>query len=128
MSTYVTYQQKQQEIKEYCLERLREIAEYMDNQDFRDAYASDLHNDIFNTDYYIVGRYQANQWTGGDTFDIIGDVVEYEKSNFGEVHTDLSEPENVVNMWVYVQGWEIIHECYETVRDELDDQCQLDVG
>ena len=128
MSTYVTYQQKQQEIKEYCLERLREIAEYMDNQDFRDAYISDLHNDIFNTDYYIVGRYQAKQWTGGDTFDIIGDVVEYEKSNFGEVHTDLSEPENVVNMWVYVQGWEIIHECYETVRDELDDQCQLDVG
>lgn len=123
-----TYQQNQKEIKEFCLDRLREIAEYMDNQDFRDAYVSDLHNDIFNTDYYIIGRYQAKQWMGDSAFDMIGDIVEYEKDNFGEVHTDLSEPEHVVNMWVYVQGWEVIHECYETVRDELNDQCELDVG
>ena len=128
MSTYVTYQQKQQEIKDVCLERLREIAEYIGNQDFRDSYVSDLHNEVFNTNYYIVGRYQAKQWMGGDAFDMIGDVVEYEKGNFGELHTDLSDPESVVNMWVYVQGWEIIHECYETVRDELCDQCELDVG
>ena len=128
MSTYVTYQQKQQEIKDVCLERLREIAEYIGNQDFRDSYVSDLHNEVFNTNYYIVGRYQAKQWMGGDAFDMIGDVVEYEKDNFGEICCDLSEPERVLNMWVYVQGWEIIHECYETVRDELDDQCQLDVG
>ena len=123
-----TYQQNKKEIKDFCLERLREIAEYMDNQDFRDAYVSDLHNDIFNTDYYIIGRYQAKQWMGDSAFDMIGDIVEYEKDNFGEVHTDLSEPEHVVNMWVYVQGWEVIHECYETVRDELNDQCELDVG
>jgi len=128
MSTYVTYQEKQKEIKDFCLDRLREIAEYMDNQDFRDAYVSDLHNDIFNTDYYIVGRYQAKQWMGADAFDMIGDVVEYEKDNFGEICCDLSEPEQVVNMWVYVEGWNIIHECYEIVRDELDDQCELDLA
>ena len=128
MSTYVTYQQKKQEIKDFCLERLRETAEYMDNQDFRDAYVSDLHNDIFNTDYYIIGRYQAKQWMGADAFDMIGDVVEYEKDNFGEICCDLSEPERVVNMWVYIQGWECIHECYETVRDELNDQCELELS
>ena len=123
-----TYQQKKQEIKHFCLERLREIAEYMDNQDFRDAYVSDLHNDIFNTDYYIISRYQAKEWMGADAFDMIGDVVDYEKDNFGEICCDLSEPEQVVNMWVYVEGWNIIHECYETVRDELDDQCELDLA
>ena len=122
------YQQKKQEIKDFCLDRLREIAEYMDNQDFRDAYVSDLHNDIFNTDYYIIGRYQAKEWMGADAFDMIGDVVDYEKDNFGEICCDLSEPEQVVNMWVYVEGWNIIHECYETVRDELDDQCELDLA
>ena len=128
MTTYVTYRQKKQEIKDFCIERLQEIAEYMDNQDFRSAYVSDLHNDIFNTDYYIIGRYQAKQWIGAEAFDMIGDIVEYEKDNFGELHCDLSEPERVVNMWVYIQGWEIIHECYETVRDELSDQCVLEVS
>ena len=123
-----TYQQKQQEIKDVCLERLREIAEYIGNQDFQESYVSDLHNEVFNTSYYIVGRYQAKQWMGGDAFDMIGDVVEYERNNFGEITTDLSEPENVLNMWTYVEGWNIIHECYETVRDELDDQCELDLA
>ena len=123
-----TYQEKQNEIKTFCLDRLREIAEYMDNQDFRDAYVSDLHDQIFNQDYYIIGRYQAKEWMGADAFDMIGDVQEYERDNFGEVHTDLSEPESVVNMWVYVQGWEYIHECYETVRDELNDQCELELA
>ena len=123
-----SYQNKQQEIKDFCLDRLREIAEYMDNQDYRDAEVWDLHNDIFNTDYYIVGRYQAKEWMGAEAFDMIGDIVEYEKDNYGEIHCDLSEPERVVNMWVYIQGWKCIHECYETVRDELTDQCELDVG
>ena len=122
-----TYQQNKKEIKDFCLDRLREIAEYMDNQDFRDAYVSDLHDDIFNTDYYIIGYYQCKQWMGDSAFDMIGDVQEYEKDNFGEVHTDLSSPESVVNMWVYIQGWECIHECYETVRDELNDQCTLEI-
>lgn len=124
----ITYQQKKQEIKDFCLDRLREIAEHMDNQDFRDAYVSDLHNDIFNTSYYIIGYYQAKKWMGADAFDMIGDVQEYEKSEFGEVHTDLSSPESVANMWAYIQGWEIIHECYETVRDELNDQCELELS
>jgi len=123
-----TYQQKKQEIKDVCLERLREIAEYIGNEAYRESYVSDLHNEVFNTDYYIIGRYQAKEWMGADAFDMIGDVQEYEKDNFGEVHTDLSEPESVVNMWVYIQGWEYIHECYETVRDELNDQCELDVS
>ena len=123
-----TYQNKQQEIKDFCLDRLREIAEYMDNQDYRDTELGDLHNDIFNTDYYIVGRYQAKQWIGSDAFDMIGDIQEYEQDQFGKVHTDLSEPERVVNMWVYIQGWEVIHECYETVRDELNDQCELEIS
>ena len=124
----LTLQQKQQEIKDVCLERLREIAEYIGNEAYRESYVSDLHNEVFNTNYYIVGRYQAKEWMGTDVYDMIFDVQEYEKSNFGEVHTDFSEPERIVNMWVYVHGWEIIHECYETVRDELNDQCELDVS
>ena len=69
--------------------------------------------------------YETISWDSA--FDMIGDVQEYEQDNFGEVHTDFSSPESVANMWAYVQGWEIIHECYETVRDELNDQCELEL-
>jgi len=123
-----TYQDKQQEIRDFCMERLQEIADYMGTDDFKDADVSDLHHQIFNVDYYIVGRYQAKQWMGADAFDFIGHVQEYENMHFGEIHTDLSEPEHVVNMWTYAQGYEIIDECYEEVCDELTDQCELDVG
>ena len=128
MTTYVTYQQKQKELREFCIERLQEIADYDTVHDFKRRCVSDLHNDIFNTDDYIVGRYQAKQWMGGDAFDMIGDVVEYEKDNFGEITTDLSEPESVVNMWVYVQGWELIDECFQEVCEALDNQCKLELS
>ena len=124
-----TYQDKKREIKEYCIERLKEIADYCGADDFKDYDVSDLHNDVFNTDYYIIGRYQAKEWMGADAFDMIGDVQEYEKSMFGECHTDLSEPEQVVNMWVYVQGYEIIDECHEDVcANYLDPQLQMEVA
>ena len=124
-----TYQDKKREIKEYCIERLKEIADYCGAEDFKDYDVSELHKSVFNTDYYIVGRYQAKQWLGADAFDCIGDIQEYENLHFGECHTDLSEPEQVVNMWVYVQGYEIIDECFEDVCDNyLDPQLKMEVA
>ena len=69
----------------------------------------ELHNEIFNTDYYIIGTYKAKKWLGDMAFDIIGFIKEYEEDNFGEVFTDLSDPEKVVNMYVYIIGEEIIN-------------------
>ena len=123
-----TYQQKQQEIRDFCMEQLQEIAEYEGAEDFKDMCTSDLHHQIFNTNYYIVGRYPAKVWMGVDAFDFIAAVQEYEDMHFGESYTDLSDPENVANMWAYVQGYEIIDECYEEVCDSLTNQCELDIG
>ena len=69
----------------------------------------ELHNEIFNTDYYIIGTYKAKKWLGDMAFNIIGFIKEYEEDNFGEVFTDLSDPEKVVNMYVYIIGEEIIN-------------------
>jgi len=117
---------KEQEIKEFCLERLREIADHQGQEDFLYLDTSELHNEIFNTDYYIIGRYQAKEWLGTDAFDCIGEIQEYENLHFGECHTDLSEPEHVVNMYVYVKGYEIIDECYKHVcENHFSDQLEL---
>ena len=121
---------KEQEIKEYCIERLKEIADYCGADDFKDMDPhTDLHNDVFNTDYYIVGRYQAKQWLGADAFDCIAEIQDWEQCHLGESNTDFSEPETVVNMYVYVVGERIIQECFEDVcENHLDPQLKMEVA
>ena len=80
------------------------------NQDFIKNNPDDLHHEIFNTDFYIIGRHQATQWLGDQVFNIINFIKEYEMDNFGSVNTDFSEPEAVVNMYTYIIGEEIVHD------------------
>ena len=94
---------KKEEIKEYFDDFINDQnAEWIeDNKD-------DLHHHAFNTDYYIIGTYQAKQWLGDMAFNVINFIKDYEQDNFGEVHTDLSDPEKVVNMYAYIIGEEIV--------------------
>ncbi len=76
----------------------------------------DIHHHAFNTDYYIIGTYRAKQWCGDDVFNIIATIRDYEESNFGEVTTDFSDPEKVVNMYVYIVGEEVVQEWLEILK------------
>ena len=126
MKSY-TMKQKENEIREFCLERLEEIADYKGFEDFSEMEISDLHHQIFNEDYYIVGYYQAEQWLGTDTFNVIAEIKHYEEMNFGESHTDFSSSEAVVNMYVYILGEEVIQACFDEVVEKLEDkQLKLD--
>ena len=80
------------------------------NKDFIENNLDDLHHEIFNTDYYIIGRYEAKKWLGDQVFNVIETIKEYEEFNFGEVNTDFSEPEKIVNMYVYIIGEQIVQE------------------
>lgn len=106
---------KRQEIIEYAKDRVQELADY-DIDILKDV--SDLHHEIFNTDYYIIGRYQAKEWLGADAFDCIGAIQEYESTHYGESYTDLSEPERVVNMYVYIIGEEVLHSIVEQYKEK----------
>jgi hypothetical protein len=94
---------KKDEIKEY-------FDDYINDQDkeWIEDNKDDLHYHAFNTDYYIIGTYKATQWLEDQAFNVIGFIKEYEEFNFGEVFTDLSEPEKIVNMYVYIIGEEIV--------------------
>lgn len=76
-------------------------------------YACDLHNELFNTDYFIIGYYPAEQWliTNVGIFAAIEEIKQYENDNFGEVNTDFSSSEKVVNMYAYIKGEEILSDC-----------------
>jgi len=109
----MTKQYKYDEIKAHFDDYISDLTdkEIIENID-------DLHHDVFNTDYYIIGTYEAKQWLGNQVFNIIEIIKEYEQFNFGEIHTDFSEPEKIVNMYVYIIGEEIVQD----YRDQLDSQ------
>ena len=88
-----TMHAKIEEIKAYILDRIEEIADY-DLEKLQEPY--DLGHEIYNTDYYIIGTWQAKRWLGDDVFDIIDSIKYYEQSEFGEVNTDFSSPEAIV--------------------------------
>ena len=74
-----------------------------------DGHYCDLHNEVFNMDYYVTGTTEAENILGKDVFNAIGRIYTYEKDNFGEIYTDLSDPIKIVNMLYYIIGEEIMY-------------------
>ena len=76
-----------------------------------DGYYCDLHNEVFNKDYYVIGTTEAKNilGEGENIFNAIGRIYTYERDTFGEVFTDLSDPVKIVNMLYYIIGEEIMY-------------------
>lgn len=83
---------------------------------------SDIHNEVYNMDYFVIGRRQAEQYLQQHegVFSAIAEIKEYEKSNFGEVNTDLSSAESVCNMLAYIYGEQLLNDL-ETISDNWDE-------
>ena len=114
-----------QELKDYTIEGL-------ENLKGTNPEASEVHHEIWNTDYFIIGYAQAEKWLDENvgSFEAIRVIQEYEKSNFGEIFTDLSSSEKVCNMYVYIQGEEILSESKTLSRlwdKKLDDEDLQDI-
>lgn len=108
------YNKKHEAMKQEAIEAI------METLDGYSGYYCDLHNEVFNTDYYIIGTYEAKEALREyDVFDAIELVQTYEKEQFGEIYTDLSDPEKLINMVYYIIGYEVIGEMYdiETFND-----------
>ena len=103
------YNKKHEAMKEEAIEAIIEALE-----SGYSGYYCDLHNEVFNTDYYIIGTYQAKEALKEyDVFEAIELVQTWEKDNFGEVYTELSNPEKLINMVYYLVGDEVISEMYD---------------
>lgn len=95
---------KYEEIKEHFEDFIKD-----QDQDWIKENFEDLHCHAFNNDYYIIGTYQAKKWLGNEVFEIINIIKEYENDNFGEVNTDFSDPEKIVNMYTYIIGEDVVN-------------------
>jgi len=91
-----------QQIIEHAICKMERISE--------GQHAIDLHNELFNMDYFIIDHYDAEQFliNGPGIFAAIEEIKEYKNSNFEEVSTDFSSAEKVVNMYAYIKGEEVL--------------------
>tara|TARA_R100001369_G_C3238684_1_gene153653 strand:+ start:275 stop:628 length:354 start_codon:yes stop_codon:yes gene_type:complete len=77
---------------------------------------SDLHNEAFNQEYYIIGAYQCDQWLTKhevNIFEGIRFVNKYERDTFGDVGEGgyiTDNVEKLVNMITYIIGDEVVNE------------------
>tara|TARA_R100001443_G_scaffold117045_1_gene139665 strand:- start:866 stop:1231 length:366 start_codon:yes stop_codon:yes gene_type:complete len=114
-----------EELKDYTIEGL-------ENLKGTNPEASELHHEIFNTDYFIIGYAESERWLDKNvgSFEAIRTIQEYEKFNFGEIYTDLSSSEKVCNMYTYIKGEEILHKSKTLSRlwnRKLDDEDLQDI-
>ena len=109
---------KEKEIREYAIEAMKNLTD-------SNIYGGDLHNEIFNTDYYIIGTKKAEDWLGSHVFETIRAIMEYEKNTFGKVSTDISEPEKLVNMYAYIIGKEILQDS-KTLQNKWNEHLTKD--
>lgn len=103
------YNKMHEEMKEEAIEAIIAALE-----NGYSGYYCDLHNEVFNTDYYIIGTCVAKEALREyDVFEAVELVQNYEKDNFGEIYTDLSDPEKLINMVYYIIGDAVIGDMYE---------------
>ena len=103
-------------------EILEDIKEYLEYD--TDIYTDDLLHEVFNTDIYIAGYSESkealNQFGVYEAFEIVED---YERSNYGELYTRLSDPQAVANMLYYIKADEIFYdEIYPIIEKYNSDQ------
>ena len=104
-------------------------------QDYEGSCFDDLFNDLFNSDYYIIGTYKAgkelekyvnNEDLDGFTTMLNGvwgaiDLVkQYETDYLGAVNTDLSDPEQVANMVEYIRAENVFNMVLDDAGLDID--------
>ena len=130
----MTFTKQREDVKEYILDQLKDEQSNLENQrrmaeglsaldrfgDYtdkeqlkKDAFycdfeGSELPERFLNNDYFIIGTWKAKQWLGDEWFEAVQTIQDYEKDNFGETCTDISEPEKIANMLSYILGNEIL--------------------
>lgn len=94
------------------IEAFQDILEYLESNDYTDlGYGVDLHDKVFNSDYYIIGYAEAEEaLIKYGVFEALAEIREYELGQCGEIYTDFSNSEAVSNMLHYIVGENVMSE------------------
>lgn len=88
------------------------------------GYYCDLHNETFNTDYYIISSYEAEKALAQyGTFSAIEEIRIYEAEYLGEFNTEI-QAEKIANMLYYIKAEEFMlneFEFYAVLEEAVED-------
>lgn len=106
-----------EEIKETLLDNL-------DGYEGINSYTfDDVFNDLFNSDYYIIGYKEAEEALQEyGVFKALEEVQEFDVENFGEWDTDYTDPEKIANMLEYIHASEYMQDTLVDAGLYLEDE------
>ena len=102
MKSFTEYSQDlESKVLDYLIDKLTEF----DYDGFSvDGY--DLHNEVFNTDYVLIGCYEAKEAIAENIHDLFYMLKEYQEE-FGECYQDITNVEKVLNLMYYMCGLQL---------------------
>lgn len=112
-TTYYKYDEIKQELLNYVEDNNLILADALNDYD--------LHFNVYNSDYFIIGYYNAEQWLIQDnrnyTFEVLSYVQEQEEINLGTIEK-IDNAERLVNLYAYWLGYEVIAELQAEQEEE----------
>mgnify|MGYP003153714680 CR=1 FL=1 len=100
------------------------LLDYIEDNDLTLSKAledDDLHFNVYNSDYFIIGYYNAEQWLIEDdrnhTFKVLEYVQEQEEETLGNIEK-ITDAERLVNLYAYWLGYEVIAELQAQQEEE----------
>ena len=105
------------EIKETLLDNLDGY------EGIKDYTFDDVFNDLFNSDYYIIGyKEAADALKEYGVFKALEEVQRWDVENFGEWNTDYTDPEKIANTLEYIHASEYMQEMLDRAGLYLEDE------
>lgn len=101
-----------------------ELLDYLENNDLTLSQAledDDLHFNVYNSDYFIIGYYNAEQWLIKDNRNYTFQVLEYVQEQSGEMFgtiEKITDAEKLVNLYAYWLGYEVIADLQAEQEEE----------
>ena len=113
------------EIQYYKYDEIKnELLDYVENNNLTLSEAlqdDDLHYKVYNSDYFVIGYYNAEQWLIKDdrnyTFEVLEYVQEQEEIALGTIEK-IDNAERLVNLYAYWLGYEVIAELQAEQEEE----------
>lgn len=106
-----------EEIKETLLDNL-DGYEGINSYTFEDVF-----DDLFNSDYYIIGYKEAEEALKEyGIFKALDEVQEFDVENFGEWDTDYTDPEKVANALEYIHASEYMRDMLDRAGLDMSDE------
>lgn len=95
-----------------------------DIENYEDTYGCDLANEMFNTDYYIIGTYEAKQFLK-NYIDELFETLEKYQSDYGEQYPHITDAEKLATLVALNQAEEILGSL-DTVQEKWDETLEED--